>query len=424
MKKAKQISALLLIFICLFATSAPAFASPLGYTVIDKVLVQLSSPPVVLSDPAKISISTSTTGCTVTSVGWYDANYQPISSAFTDGYTNLVLKVGASAGYLFAASSTVYINNEPVPCTIEDGGATLTVNRQYVPSVWMPTINKHPGADKVDEGGTVSFVASADYSDKSTWKALDKNGQLWTMEELAMTFPNFTYHDSFGKLIINGVPKELDGAEFCCTFEGAGGTKTDTNWAALKVNYEVVETPAPTPSPTPTPTPVSSPTPTPTPASDVPTHTHDFSSGWRYDDGIHWHECTCGKQADFDPHKFVWETVENATRKAPGKEKGVCSVCGYEKVEELEYDGITFADFNIGNLDFGDFKLDGIDLGSFDFGKITTKTIIIAAVALLVLIIAGVAIGAKVKRKKELELRRKEALRRRRQQRARIERGE
>ena len=399
MKKAKRILALFLSFICLFIFTTPAFASDAGYTVIDKVLVQLSNPPVVMMDPGTIRATTGTEGCSLVSMSWLDVYSQPITTVFPSALTTLVLNIVGYGGYLFAENVSAYINNEPVSCAVGSGGASLTLTKEYMPSVWAPTVNKNPGADKVDEGGTVSFVATADYADKSTWKVLDKNGQLWTMEQLALTFPNFNYHDSFGKLIMNNVPRELDGAQFCCTFDGPGG-KVDSNWATLKVKYEVVETPAPTPSPTPTSAPSSTPASTPAPTPEAVTHIHDFSGEWKYDDGIHWHECDCGEQKDFAPHDFTWETVEEATRKAPGKEKGACSVCGYEKEEALTYNGFTLKDFIPDN---------------FTLSEGAVKRIVIAAVALLILLVAGLLIARKIKRKRELERRRKEALRRRRQ---------
>jgi len=395
MKKANRIFALLLVLVCLFAMTVPAFAVGSGYNVISKVLIQISNPPVALMDPATIQATTSTEGCVLTSMAWYNMYSQPITTAFTTERVTLVINAGTYGGYVFADSVAAYINNEPVICTVSNGGASLTVTRDYAPGVWSPSINKHPSADKVDEGGTVSFVASASYATGSTWKVLDANGQLWTPEQLALTFPNFTYHESLGKLVMNGVPKNLDGAQFCCTFEGPGG-KVDTNWAPLKVKYEVVETPAPTPTPTPTPTATPKPTPTPTPK--VEEHVHSFPADWEYDGDIHWHECECGEQKDFAPHEFKWETVEEATRKAPGKEKGVCTVCGYEKEQEIKYEGFTL-------------------------NEKTIKIIVIAVAAVLVLV-ALLLIVLKIKRKKELERRRREALRRRRHQKERERREE
>ena len=391
MKKAKRILALLLSLIGLLAFTSSAFAVNAGVAVIDKVLIQLSNPPVVMMDPGTIRATTSTAGCSLVSMAWYDVNSQPITGAFSNNLTTLVLNIAGYGGYIFSDSAKAYINNESVPCTVGDGGASLTVSKQYMPSIWAPTVNKHPGADKVDEGGTVSFVATANYADKSAWKVLDQTGQLWTPAELALAYPDFTFHESLGKLIMNNVPRELDGAEFCCTFIGAGGA-VDTDWATLKVNYVVVETPAPTPSPSPAPTPAPTPEPTPSPKAEV--HTHEFSSDWKFDDSIHWHECDCGEQKDYAPHDFTWETVEKATRKAPGKEKGVCSVCGYEKEQELAYEGFT---------------LDSLDLGE------NTLRIIVLAAAVLLLLIAILILILKIKRKREQERRRKEALRRRRQ---------
>ena len=407
MKKAKCISALLLCLTCLLVFTAPAFAANGGEAVVSKVNIQLSASPVVMMDPGTIRASTNTTGCSLVSMNWYDVSSQPIIDAFTSSPTTLVLNIAGYGGYVFADNATAYINGEPVSCAVGGGGTYITLVKEYMPAIWAPSIIKHPGDDKVDEDGTVSFVATAEYADKSTWRVLDQNGQLWTMDQLTEKYPNFNYHDTLGRLVMNHVPRELDGAEFCCTFEGAGG-KVDTNWATLKVNYEVEETPAPTPSPSPAPTPAPSrsPAPSPKPSPKAETHTHDFSSAWKSDDAAHWHECDCGEQKDSASHTFTWETVEKATRKAPGKETGVCTVCGYEKERELEYKGFSFdEDFSFDEL-FTDENI--------------IKLIIIAAAALLLLVIVLI-IATKIKRKRELERRRKEALRRRKQQRARRE---
>lgn len=382
MKKAKHLFALLVVLICLFPLTVPALAVNAG--VINKVYIQLSAPPVILMDPGTIQATTSTAGCSLVSMVWYDTYSRPITAAFTSDRTTLVLTAAGYGGYLFADNTAAYINGSPVSCAVGSGGATVTIAADYMPAVWAPTVRKNPSDDVVDEGGTVSFVAAADYTDSDAWKVLDKDGRLWTLEELAMQYPDFNYHDTAGRLIMNNVPKELDGAQFCCTFDGPGG-KIDTNWARLRVNYEVEETPPPTPSPTPKPTPKPTPLPSPTPK--IAAHTHQFSSDWKYDASSHWHECGCGEKKESAPHELQWETVKEATRRAPGKEKGVCPVCGFEKEKELAYEG----------------------------KRIEKPFFIILAIASPLLLAAILLIGGKIKRKKELERRRKEALRRRRE---------
>ena len=35
-----------------------------------------------------------------------------------------------------------------------------------------------------------------------------------------------------------------------------------------------------------------------------PTHEHDFSEDWKFDDEEHWHECDCGEKKDAADHSY------------------------------------------------------------------------------------------------------------------------
>ena len=54
------------------------------------------------------------------------------------------------------------------------------------------------------------------------------------------------------------------------------------------------------------------------------------------DESGHWKNCSCGVKSETEQHTFgQWETVTEATKLATGLRKRVCTVCGYEELEEL-----------------------------------------------------------------------------------------
>ena len=59
---------------------------------------------------------------------------------------------------------------------------------------------------------------------------------------------------------------------------------------------------------------------------------HEFSSEWKFDETVHWHECTTKKHTDTTeklPHEFTWTVKTPAGVHTDKVEKGVCE-CGYE----------------------------------------------------------------------------------------------
>lgn len=307
-----------------------------GYNPITKVLATTSQSPVAMMSASQITAATSTAGCYLTGIGWYDMSGQPIDT-FTTDYATVQIRLDADAGSYFADGLQAYLNNTAVDCQIGEGGRYVILTRVYAPDVWAPTITKHPTSENIKEGELTSFVATATGVDKSAWTLIDANGKKYTMEELAAAYPGLTYSETYGKVVLRNVPAALDNSRIYCTFSGAGGSK-ETNAA-----YLYVKSAAPTPTPSPSPTPAPSPTPTPSPAGDAQTadtdHEHSYGREWKFDAGEHWHECSvCGEKADAAEHTMTWVETKKATKKESGEEEGVCSVCDYKATRTVEYE--------------------------------------------------------------------------------------
>ena len=60
-------------------------------------------------------------------------------------------------------------------------------------------------------------------------------------------------------------------------------------------------------------------------------HTHSYGSEWKYDADNHWHECSCGDNADKAAHDFKWVVDKEATATQKGSKHEECKVCGYKK---------------------------------------------------------------------------------------------
>ena len=319
---------------------AQAYGAEYGYQPITKVLATTSSVPVASQNASDITGATSTAGAYFYGISWYDSAGQYIGGAFTTDHATVSLRLDAAPGYYFAEGLAAYLNNSPVDYVIYDGGSYIILTRTYAPEVWVPTVIKHPGGETVDEGGWCSFVATASGADKCEWRILDANGQLFTPAQLVSAYPNMTYgDDTFGKLIIRNIPRQLDGAKVYCVFSGPGGA-TDTNAASLRVKYEK-------PSPSPSPTPSASPSPSASPnvsggktggaSGTDPNHEHSYSRAWSYDEQRHWHECECGARDGEAAHVMSWTETRKATKKQSGEEAGECGVCDYETTREVEY---------------------------------------------------------------------------------------
>ena len=319
----------------------PATAS--ADTVLDKVLATAQPSPVVLMDISSVAVATSTEGCTVGSVTWYDAGGNPASGSFQQQNYRLEIRIDAGEGYSFAGELRAYLNNSGVDAVLDPSGKSVTLVREITPAVWAPTIIKDPGGETVDENGWASFVATAIYAESCSWVLVSPDGAtVVDCSEIGKTFPGSSVNDDgVGKIIVHNIPAAMDGWQIKAVFKGPGGSKT-SNGAYIKVKADpATVTPEPTPTPTPTPTPE----PTPTPTPEVPEesaapeeHEHSFGETWESSAEYHWHQCECGEQIDKAAHSFQWTELRTATKKEAGEEKGVCSVCGYETTRALEYE--------------------------------------------------------------------------------------
>lgn len=317
----------------------PATAS--ADTVLDKVLATAQPSPVVLMNISSVAVATSTEGCTVGSVTWYDASGNPASGSFQQQNYRLEIRIDAGEGYSFAAELRAYLNNSGVDAVLDPSGKSVTLVREITPAVWAPTIIKDPGGETVDENGWASFVATAIYAESCSWVLVSPDGStVVDCSEIGKTFPGASVNDDgAGKIIVHNIPAEMDGWQIKAVFKGPGGSKT-SNGAYIKVKADPAKaTPEPTPTPTPTPTPESTPTPAAPEESAAPEeHEHSFSETWESSAEYHWHQCECGEQTDKAAHSFQWTELRAATKKEAGEEKGVCSVCGYETTRALEYE--------------------------------------------------------------------------------------
>ena len=67
-------------------------------------------------------------------------------------------------------------------------------------------------------------------------------------------------------------------------------------------------------------------------------HTHKFSTEWSKDDNKHWHASTCGHDVKSNEENHTlgdWIIVTQPTEEILGSRKKVCSICNYEKIEEI-----------------------------------------------------------------------------------------
>lgn len=334
--KKRSLAGLFCLLFCLgICGLAPAEAAAGGE--IGKVLTTLSNEPVVMDGVYGITAATSTEGCYLSSYGWYEADGSPADGTFGTGTYRVEITVNAADGYSFADGVAVYLNNSQADYVMNDGGS-LTLYRDYTPQLWAPSVIKSPTTENVEVGELASFVAIATYTDTYEWTATSPDGKTaCKCEDLPDLFPGVSIGgDGREKMNIRNVPAELDGWTVKCTFSGPGGSAV-SNAAAIKVKAAETPKPSATPKPTETPRPTETPKATEAPDSGSG-HSHEFAAAWSRDAETHWHECSCGEKAQEAPHSMEWTVVTAATKKAPGTEKGVCSVCGYTEVRSLAYE--------------------------------------------------------------------------------------
>lgn len=68
------------------------------------------------------------------------------------------------------------------------------------------------------------------------------------------------------------------------------------------------------------------------------THTHSYSTEWKYDGTNHWHECECGDKTDTAAHSFQWVIDNTATKEVTGIKHEKCTVCGAKRSENTVID--------------------------------------------------------------------------------------
>ena len=385
--KKRALAGLLCLFLCLgFCGLIPTEASAEGE--IGKVLTTLSNVPVAMDGVYNITAATSTEGCYLTGYGWYDSNGSPADGVFEAGTYRVEITVNAAEGYYFADGVAVYLNNSSVDYVMNDS-SSLTLYRNYDAQLWAPSIYKHPTTENVKEGELASFVAMATYTDTYEWTATSPDGKTTCKcDDLPDLFPGVSIGgDGKEKMNIRNVPAEMNGWTVKCTFSGPGGSAV-SNAASIKVKV------AETPKPTATPKPSASPKPTEAPAATAKPdtendHVHEFSEAWSWDAEAHWHECACGEKSQEAPHSMEWTVVTEATKKAPGTEQGVCSVCGYTETRSLAYE--KDEDGEIGLM----------------------RYVFIGIIVLIVVIVVGLVISAIAENRRRK--RRREARRRREQ---------
>ena len=64
-------------------------------------------------------------------------------------------------------------------------------------------------------------------------------------------------------------------------------------------------------------------------------HVHQYSDVWEANDISHWHQCTCGDHSDEAFHTYEWTIIRKPTKEENGSQRGVCSVCGHETVQDI-----------------------------------------------------------------------------------------
>lgn len=315
-------------------------------TTIEKVLTTLSYEPVALMEVGFITAATSTEGCYVSSIAWYNSNYVQETNYFNTGTYHLEIRLNANEGYVFSQSLVAYLDNSEISVTWEEPGSSVVLKRDYEPMLWQPTIIKHPGAETVTEGGWASFVSTATYANEYKWSLMDPSGRSIACSEVNTKFPNVSVNgDGTGKIIIYNIPLEMDGWKAVCQFTGPGGS-VRSNGALITVNADPTK-PSPSPSPSPSPE-----------ATEEPDeHEHDFSVDWSSDEESHWHQCDCGELADKAGHSFEWTVSRAATQQQPGEERGICRVCKYESTREVSYQEEEPGDNAVSSVDFTTFKL-------------------------------------------------------------------
>lgn len=319
-----------------------------------KVTTTLDHAPTAMMSVSECHAAVSSNNASLVSVTWYGPNgVLSAGDIFESGNYRIEIRVMANDGYRFSTTDfNGYLNNSSATATVDGGGRYATISRSYEAYIYNPVIYKHPGAETVNEGGFVSYVATAGFAKRLDWELVSPDGQkVVKIGDLATVFPS-SRAESNGtdKLNIFNVTAEMDGWEVRAVFYGyTDDYVTRSRSVTIRVSG-VTPKPAETPAPSESPAPVESAAPTESPAptesaapaesaapveSAAPTaapDTHEHSFYWNYDEAKHWRECACGAHEQEEEHSFVWTEVSRDGKLV--KEEGVCSVCGYTAVRE------------------------------------------------------------------------------------------
>lgn len=334
----RYITAILMLCLCVcIAAAMPAAAS--ADTTLDKVLVAMPSTPIAYMPVGNITASSGTDGCTVQSITWYDASGSQLTGTFgTQNYT-VVIIVSLVEGCSLSPDARVYLNNSAANYSID--GSTITIRRDYTPAIWTPDIYKHPEAETVTEGGFASFAVSGAYYEKINWRLYNPDAtEYCTMAEAVEKFPGLTTDEDGGtRMNLYNIPIEMNGWRIAAYFNNPAGGR-ESYGAVITVKSDPSKAaPTPEPTPLPTPEPTAEPSVDPESTSASPSHEHEFSDTWEYDENEHWHACDCGERTDKAEHDMQWTLVRAATKAEAGEERGTCLVCGYNGSREVEYTG-------------------------------------------------------------------------------------
>ena len=308
--------------------------------------------PVAFTPVNTLSASTSTEGCYVVSLAWYDSAGNPAYGDFTTGNYTAYITVSTRDGYFFASGMPAYLNTKACDYTVSDDMRTVTLTRVYTPYVWAIAVNKSPGSENVDIGGWASFAASANYCNGYDWVFISPDGsEKIDSENIGSRFPGVTTSgNGDSKINVYNIPAEMDSWRIMCVFQSPGGN-ANSGEASIMVRgaVEPVYAPLPTEEPTAEEAEEASGEEAAeegaTIVEAVEEHTHSYNGTFKSDDTNHWIEClTCGEVSGTEAHDFEWTTVEEATKKKPGSESGVCTVCGFETARVVEFQKKSKAD--------------------------------------------------------------------------------
>lgn len=71
-------------------------------------------------------------------------------------------------------------------------------------------------------------------------------------------------------------------------------------------------------------------------------HIHYYGSQWKFDNDLHWKECSCGARSQIADHDYgSWTIITETEGDSPGTSSRICKVCEYEQTETNTYRTLT-----------------------------------------------------------------------------------